>query len=375
MTRPGPRAGGVGVRKGTHVGRDAARTSPRCRSTWLALGTLGAVMVPVNIGYTERELRYVARQRRRRVRWSSTRPAWPSLEQCVARTAARASRAARDRRRRARAGALSRLGRRWRRRCRRLHAPPAPVGARRPAQHPVHLGHDRLSQGLHADAALLADERQGQRLPRRRGATQRILASTPFFYMDPQWLLLMTFYQRGTLFVARAAERQPVHGWVREHQHRVLPVPVPRLQAAGRSPDDAQRRSDPRATSTASRTAIHAQIEERFDFVAREAFGMTEIGSAHVHADRGDRHGRLGLVRHARSRSANARIVDDERQAASRRRGRRAAACAARRSCTAITTIRKRPQGAFARRLVPHRRPVPPGRARLLLHRRPASRT
>src|SRR5690606_33731143 len=27
---------------------------------------------------------------------------------------------------------------------------------------------------------------------------KRILAPTPFFYMDPQWLLLMAFHQRGT---------------------------------------------------------------------------------------------------------------------------------------------------------------------------------
>ncbi|MEO8186353.1 MAG: class I adenylate-forming enzyme family protein, partial [Burkholderiaceae bacterium] len=41
---------------------------------------------------------------------------------------------------------------------------------------------------------------------RRDGRSyRRILASTPFFYMDPHWLLLMTLFQRATLYVA---ERQ-----------------------------------------------------------------------------------------------------------------------------------------------------------------------
>lgn len=47
-----------GVRKGDHVGVMLPNI-PACPLTWLALARLGAVMVPVNVRYTARELAYV----------------------------------------------------------------------------------------------------------------------------------------------------------------------------------------------------------------------------------------------------------------------------------------------------------------------------
>lgn len=49
---------GLGVAKGTHVGV-MLPNRPAFPLTWLALGRLGAVMIPINIGYTARELDYV----------------------------------------------------------------------------------------------------------------------------------------------------------------------------------------------------------------------------------------------------------------------------------------------------------------------------
>ena len=179
--------------------------------TWLALARIGAVMVPVNVGYTRARARLRAGRRRREF-------------------------AIVDRHACPRAGGLTRCGllrgrTRWcvagdaagriaiGNRCAAADDAFSPPRRSRwtTCEHPVHLGHDRLSQGLHADAALLADERQGQRLP-RRPHYERILASTPFYYMDPQWLLLMTFYQRGTLFVAARQSPSRFMGWVREHR-------------------------------------------------------------------------------------------------------------------------------------------------------------
>ncbi len=48
----------IGVKKGTHVALMAPNL-PACPITWLALATLGAVMVPVNNRYTAREVTYV----------------------------------------------------------------------------------------------------------------------------------------------------------------------------------------------------------------------------------------------------------------------------------------------------------------------------
>ena len=44
---------------------------------------------------------------------------------------------------------------------------------------------------------------------------ERIMISTPFYYMDPQWLLLMTLYQRATVFIAakQSASRDPLRRW------------------------------------------------------------------------------------------------------------------------------------------------------------------
>ena len=46
----------------------------------------------------------------------------------------------------------------------------------------------------------------------------RVMAANPFFYMTPQWLLLMTFYSRGTLFVARRLSGSRYISWIREHR-------------------------------------------------------------------------------------------------------------------------------------------------------------
>ena len=48
----------AGVRKGSHVAVMLPNI-PAFPITWLAIAKLGAVMVPVNIGYTGRELDYV----------------------------------------------------------------------------------------------------------------------------------------------------------------------------------------------------------------------------------------------------------------------------------------------------------------------------
>lgn len=106
---------------------------------------------------------------------------------------------------------------------------------------------------------------------------QRILASVPFFYMDPQWLMLMTFYHRGTLFIARRQSSSGFMTWIRKHRINFALFPeivyklppnledcdneIVRVNVYGLSPD------------------IHLDLEERYNFIAREAYGMTEIGS------------------------------------------------------------------------------------------------
>jgi crotonobetaine/carnitine-CoA ligase len=105
---------------------------------------------------------------------------------------------------------------------------------------------------------------------------ERILASTPFYYMDPQWLLLMTLFQRGTLFVAQRQSTSRFMGWVREHRINFCLLPwILYKEPQGPKDDD---NAIVRANIYGVPRTLHAQIEERFGLVAREAFGMTELG-------------------------------------------------------------------------------------------------
>src|SRR5690606_13493586 len=49
---------GLGIRKGTHVGVMLPNV-PAFPVTWVALARIGAVMIPVNAGYTPEEIRFV----------------------------------------------------------------------------------------------------------------------------------------------------------------------------------------------------------------------------------------------------------------------------------------------------------------------------
>jgi crotonobetaine/carnitine-CoA ligase len=105
----------------------------------------------------------------------------------------------------------------------------------------------------------------------------RILASTPFYYMDPQWLLLMTFYDRGTLFVAAKQSVSRFMGWVRTYGINFCLFPYLIFK---QPPTRTTAHEIVRANVYGVPRDIHPRIEERFDMVLREAFGMTEVGSA-----------------------------------------------------------------------------------------------
>jgi crotonobetaine/carnitine-CoA ligase len=106
----------------------------------------------------------------------------------------------------------------------------------------------------------------------------RILASTPFFYMDPQWLLLMTMYQRGTLFVAAKQSGSRFMEWIREHQIEFCLLPPITLKQPPHRADAENQLI--RANVYGIAPNLHREIEARFDLCAREAFGMTEVGPA-----------------------------------------------------------------------------------------------
>ena len=108
-------------------------------------------------------------------------------------------------------------------------------------------------------------------------AFQRILAATPFFYMDPQWMMLMAFYQRATLFVARRQSASRFMEWIRRYRINFCLFPQIVLKQPP-SPSDRDNEIV-RVNVYGLHKETHTELEERFNLVAREAFGMTEIGS------------------------------------------------------------------------------------------------
>ena len=106
----------------------------------------------------------------------------------------------------------------------------------------------------------------------------RVMAANPFFYMTPQWLLLMTFYSRGTLFVARRLSGSRYISWIREHRIEFCLFPEAAYKQPAQ-PNDADNEIV-RVSTYGFPKDEQAGLEERFDFVAREAFGMTEVGTA-----------------------------------------------------------------------------------------------
>ena len=264
----------IGVKKGTHVAVMIPNLAAMPMS-WLALGTLGAVMVPVNINYLERELAYVIND-------SDTEYAivhaqyLPVLERCIAAGEIRVDPARiivvdppqgstwRD----------------WRTLAgppRDRYEPPEPVGLDDLLNIQYTSGTTGFPKGcmLTQRYWLVSGKVNAFRDAREYG---RILASTPFYYMDPQWLLLMAFYHRATLFVAARQSVSRFMGWVREFGINFCLFPYLIFKQPP-SPEDG-RNEVVRANLYGVPRDIHAKIEARFDLVLREAFGMTEVGSA-----------------------------------------------------------------------------------------------
>jgi long-chain acyl-CoA synthetase len=262
----------LGVGQGTHVAVMLPNVSA-FPVTWLAIATLGAVMVPVNGAYTPREVAYVT---------GDAEATWLVIEEGYLPTfeaiEARPERLVESRivvLGRPRPGQKSwqdvlALG---------MTAPPPPEC---PATLDDLLNIQYTSGTTGFPKGCMLTHRYwltiGKVNARRDGRVyERILASTPYFYMDPQWLTLMAFYQRGTVYVAKRQSASRFMQWVREHRINFTLFPEVAFKQPPH-PLDTQNEIV-RVNAYGLNKANHAALEERFDFICREAFGMTEIGS------------------------------------------------------------------------------------------------
>ncbi|WP_342641334.1 class I adenylate-forming enzyme family protein [Rhodoligotrophos ferricapiens] len=105
-----------------------------------------------------------------------------------------------------------------------------------------------------------------------------VLAAQPFYYMDPQWLLLMTMRIGGTLFVAEKASSSRFMDWVRRYDIGFCIFPEIVMKQPERQ-DDADNPLKAAVVFGLS-PGMHSALEKRFALKAREGYGMTEVGSA-----------------------------------------------------------------------------------------------
>ncbi len=113
---------------------------------------------------------------------------------------------------------------------------------------------------------------------RRRGIG-RFLFWAPFFYMDGQWLMLAALRCGGTAFLPDKMSLSRFLGWVHETGAEYCVLPEPILKAAPPEPRD---RDIPLKYVNAFgwRPSARAEAEARFELIARDSFGMTEVGAA-----------------------------------------------------------------------------------------------
>lgn len=261
----------AGIGKNTHVGVMLPNIAA-LPTTWLALARLGAVMIPMNIAYTPREIAYVIENGD--IEWLVIH------EGCLESLAGLSP---------------------WPGRLTESRV--VVVGAAARGLRPWSAFLDGQRSDFTAASAVTLDDRiniqytsgttgfpKGCILTHRYWLTigkvaawrdgrvfKRVLAATPFFYMDPQWLLLMTLFHRGTLFVAKRQSSSRFMGWVRDHGIEFCLFP----EMVFKQPPDPRDRENEiiRVNVYGLHKEVQAALEDRFDFIAREAFGMTEAGS------------------------------------------------------------------------------------------------
>lgn len=105
---------------------------------------------------------------------------------------------------------------------------------------------------------------------------RRMFAQNPFHYMNCQFMLLMALARDATLFIARRPSATKFLPWIKQYGIDWCVFPEIVLRQPER-PDDATTQLKEVLLASVSPTG-QQEIERRFKVYARELFGMTEIG-------------------------------------------------------------------------------------------------
>jgi len=259
-----------GVRKGNHVGV-MLNNLPSFPIAWLALGRLGAVVIPINIRYTAPEIGYVLNDGDAEylvldAEYLPLLDEVDSMPEALTRNRIVVQGGSGG------AAAFENLLK---------NGDPAFIPAEfADPEDLMNIQYTSGTTGFPKGCMLRHRYWVGTATvtARRDGVRYRnILAHQPYFYMDPQWMTLMAFLQRGTLFVANRPSASRFMDWVRTHRIHfcIFPEVVYRQPPDPRDGDNDLRR----VAIYGVRKTVHEDLQQRFNVQAREAFGMTEVGS------------------------------------------------------------------------------------------------
>lgn len=260
-----------GVRKGDRIGV----MLPNCIKfplLWFAIAKLGAVMVPINMRYTPREIEYVLRDTQARFAvidtsaWSvfSAMEPWPqdlSKERLI------------------------------------LIGQPSYGTATTLEELSKGVDDSRVKEDICPDDLLNIQYTSGttgfpkgcmlthdywgvfsyQHVCWDEQPYQRYLSAQPFFYVDPPLHLLKSYRQGGTLYLASQLSSKRFIGWLKEYRIEWCQVPELIARQAEAAADDEARCLKHTLNWGWSPDTVR-QFRKRFRVRTEEAYGMTEVG-------------------------------------------------------------------------------------------------
>jgi acyl-CoA synthetase (AMP-forming)/AMP-acid ligase II len=289
-----------GVRKGCHVAVMLGNT-PAFPVSWIALGRIGAVMVPVNTSYTTDELGFVLSDSDAQyvivesdlLSKLDALPALPPLlaperiivhahhgdtrrggtpDQCMQNRDAQAGSTRADTPH-PDWDALVRDGRPG-------FAAPAPVARTDVLNLQYTSGTTGFPKGclLTHDYWMIHAHNSARHRRTDEGGIHNVLIWAPFFYMDPMWQFLMTLALGGTAFIADRMSLSRFMSWLKDYRIHYCIFPEPALSHYPECEED--RQVSLKYISIYGWTeSARRDVQRRFAVTAREGYGMTEIGT------------------------------------------------------------------------------------------------
>lgn len=264
---------GLGIRKGTHVGVMLPNV-PAFPITWVALARIGAVMIPVNAGYTPEEIRFVLNDGDAQflvidaeylARFEGVEETINLIkgDQVIVHGGAAEGRSCWE--------SLQEAG-------------SAPFTAPSPIYRTdlLNIQYTSGTTGFPKGCMLTHDywiliSHYAASFRTAHAQIDNILLWAPFFYMDPQWQFLMALRLGATAHVAKRISLTKFYDWLEKYEINYCIFPEPALKVREEGPAD-KRLKLTYAGIYGWGKESRVEIERRFNVIAREGYGMTEIG-------------------------------------------------------------------------------------------------